>query len=379
MGVYPAKRETMDIFIVKGEIKRYAWGTSDFIKSLVGLDAEGVVAEYWLGTHYLGEAKDSTGHLLREKINHRLSFLLKVLSISSPLAIQCHPTKNEAMEGFKKECALSVPQENRNYSDENDKTEAAIALSDFTVLCGFRELFEAKANILKYTPSLYEVIKNCSSVEELMITIKEIGDDNKNQALTQLKEKIEGVIVPSSPVLSMEELCAFCLSLYPDDIWCVSPLILNVIHLKAYEAIFIKPGIVNAYCRGNCMEIMTSSDNMTRLGLTCRFKDENEFMKIADFSEGMNERVKELILSNGAFSYDFPYRNFSLIRYEKGKHLIPLRKDGVMFVIEGEANLKSSEKEILMKRGDAAFIPEEIEVTMEVDGVVFFAYEKPKN
>ena len=366
----------MEIFRIKGEVKRYAWGTEDYIKDLIGINTEGVVAEYWLGTHYLGESKDYSGQVLSEKISHHLSFLLKVLSISTPLSLQCHPTRQQAKEGYRRENELSLPLEKRNYSDENGKTEAAIALSDFTALCGFRVLSEIKDNIKMFTPILFEEVKDSSSVEELMYKIKELNENKKNSILSQLRDRLKNVTVPSSPILSKEELCALCLSLYPDDIWCVTPLILNVIHLKAYESIFITPGTVHAYCRGNCMEIMTSSDNMSRLGLTNRNKDEDEFMKISDFTQGVNERVKEKV-TNGACSYLYPYPYFSLTRYESGVHILDMRKDGVFFVLEGNACLKEKEKSILLEKGDAAYIPEEADARIEVNGVVFFAYEKP--
>lgn len=373
------EKEYMDTFKIKGEIKGYAWGTEDYIKSLVGIDADGVIAEYWLGTHYLGESKDYDGHLLSEKLSHRLSFLLKVLSISTPLALQCHPTLAQAKEGYKRENSLSISSEYRNYTDTNDKTEAAIALSDFTALCGFRLLSDIKDNLLMFVPILFEEIKDCSSVEELMIKIKELQEDKKESVLNQLKDRLKNIIVPSSSILRKEELCALCLSLYPDDIWCVTPLILNVIHLKAYESIFIEPGTIHAYCRGNCMEIMTSSDNMTRLGLTHRFKDENEFMRIADFREGLIESVKEEKTLSGAYSYNFHFPYFSLIRYESGIHDLPQRKDGVVFIIEGDASIEEKNETIFLKKGEAAYISEEAKDKIKVDGVVFFAYEKQED
>ena len=368
----------MGLFGIKGAIKKYPWGTEDYIKSLVGLKTQGVVAEYWLGTHYLGEAKDNSGVVLSERISHRLSFLLKVLSISTPLAIQCHPAVNQAKEGYRREELLSIPIENRNYMDENDKTEAAIALSDLTALYGFRSISEIKENFRYLVPLLFEKIKDCSSVKDIVVTIKEIADEDKKEIINQLRENTKTVVIPSSSILDMEELCALCLYLYPDDIWCVVPLLLNVVHIKPYESIFVKPGTVHAYCRGNCMEIMTSSDNMTRLGLTHRFKDEEEFIKIADFSEGMKEKIEGNNNGSGGYFYDYPSSTFSLLRYEKGKHLFPLRKDGILFVFDGRVEMESNGSKTLLKKGEAVYIPEDEEISVTVDGVAFFAYERPK-
>ena len=363
----------MSCFSITGAIKNYAWGSRDYIKSLLSIESHGPLAEYWLGTHFLGEAKTEDGILLSEKIGHRLSFLFKVLAISTPLAIQCHPSKSQAQEGYLKESLLSLDDEERNYPDDSDKTEAVIALSDFTALYGFLPLEGIKENLSSFVPELFGKIKDSSSIKEVLETISNLSKEETSKILSQLEEKT-GNTPPLSFTLGPRELCALCLSLYRDDIWCISPLLMNVVNLKANESLFIKPCIVHAYCRGNCLEIMSSSDNMTRLGLTKRHVDEKEFLKIAYLDSTPSLFLEAMETEEGAFSYSYKEAPFSLIRYEKGIHTLPRIKDGIIFSIEGKAILKIEDKEIEMGKGEAYYVGEDDKMMIEAQGSIFFAY-----
>ena len=176
----------MSCFSITGAIKNYAWGSRDYIKSLLSIESHGPLAEYWLGTHFLGEAKTEDGILLSEKIGHRLTLLFKVLAISTPLAIQCHPSKSQAQEGYLKESLLSLDDEERNYPDDSEKTEVVIALSDFTALYGFLPLERIKENLSSFVPELFGKIKDSSSIKEVLETISNLSKEESNKILSQL-------------------------------------------------------------------------------------------------------------------------------------------------------------------------------------------------
>lgn len=108
---------------IKGIIKNYDWGDTDFIPSVLGMPKDGKPnAEYWLSTS---------------------TVLFKIISIAKPLSVQCHPSDEQAKVAF----AVKNP----NYSSPYGKPEAICALSDLKMRCGVRKgvTKEDFLNILK--------------------------------------------------------------------------------------------------------------------------------------------------------------------------------------------------------------------------------------
>src|ERR1017187_7608902 len=75
------------------------------------------------------------------------------------LSIQAHPTKKQAEEGYARENAAGIDLQDsgRNYKDDNDKPEVAIALTEFWMLHGFRPL-EQIAEMLRTIPELHAIM-----------------------------------------------------------------------------------------------------------------------------------------------------------------------------------------------------------------------------
>ena len=166
----------MEIKKIKGVIKEYDWGSTDFLPSLFGYEANGrPQAEAWFGTHPSGEAvlEDGTllsdyikkdperylGRITIERLGDRLPMLLKVLAIKTPLSIQCHPDRAQAKDGFAREASLreaGVPAKDRNYQDDNQKAEVLYALTPVTAMCGFRSWEDINYNLKRLIPVSYE-------------------------------------------------------------------------------------------------------------------------------------------------------------------------------------------------------------------------------
>ena len=63
-------------------------------------------------------------------------------------------------------------------------------------------------------------------------------------------------------------------------------LLLNRISLAPGEAVYLPAGNVHAYLRGLGIEVMASSDNVLRGGLTPKFVDVPELLKTIAFEAG---------------------------------------------------------------------------------------------
>ena len=55
---------------------------------------------------------------------------------------------------------------------------------------------------------------------------------------------------------------------YPADVACLAPLLLHHVRLAPGDALFLQPGDLHAYLHGTALELMASSDNVLRAGLT---------------------------------------------------------------------------------------------------------------
>ena len=71
---------------------------------------------------------------------------------------------------------------------------------------------------------------------------------------------------------------------YPQDPGVLVTLLLNYVVLQPGEAMFVDAGVIHAYGSGFALEIMASSDNVLRAGLTGKHKDVEELLSITDFA-----------------------------------------------------------------------------------------------
>ncbi|MET0714031.1 MAG: type I phosphomannose isomerase catalytic subunit, partial [Mycetocola sp.] len=147
--------------------RNYAWGSTTDIAALLGVaPSGGPEAELWLGAHPGSPARILTPgavggfETLADWVERdpasaglaepRLPFLLKLLAANAPLSLQAHPSPAQAADGFARENAAGVPQNDptRNYKDAFHKPELIFALSErFEALCGFRPVADAAADV----------------------------------------------------------------------------------------------------------------------------------------------------------------------------------------------------------------------------------------
>ena len=99
---------------------------------------------------------------------------------------------------------------------------------------------------------------------------------------------------------------------FPGDIGAVLALLLNHVRLRPGESIFLGAGNVHAYLRGFGVEILASSDNVLRCGLTPKHIDVAELLKVADFRPLLQPRSPVSVISESVTSYPVPVADFLL-------------------------------------------------------------------
>lgn len=298
-----------------------------------------------------------------------LPYLFKLLAAETPLSIQAHPDKVQAERGFAQEEALGIPRtaDNRNYKDPNHKPEIICALSPFTAMCGFRE----QAEIAKLL-SLLDLAELKDSLEAIRKLDTRTAYQNFLRILFELPQETRLILtenlqarIPELEIIQptyarewrlLKQLC----SLYPGDSGIISPLYLNVITLQPGEALFLPAGILHAYVQGLGVELMANSDNVLRGGLTPKYIDVDELLKILRFEPFKPEILSPLKSENGHHIYPSPVYEFSLFRIdltEDAPQEIKPGKPTILFIFEGSVQIASPLEGTELRKGMSVFLP----------------------
>jgi mannose-6-phosphate isomerase len=344
---------------ITGVTKNYDWGSKELTPNFFGLEqSPNPIAEIWFGTHPMGEsAVAKSGDSLSEHIGSHLSFLVKILSAERALSIQVHPNSQQAKDGFNLEQAQGVliDDPKRNYKDSSHKPEALVALTQFRALCGFRprlELIQIFSEFAKsesaFEPLAQALIKgaNLSEIFELQIANTDLA-----------RRFLKTVANPQADPLaaSARALVEQLLAQFPDNTGALVAIMLNEVSLEPGEAIYLPAGNIHAYLSGLGIEVMAASDNVLRCGLTSKHVDVAEVLKLADFSELSEPKVRANKLAEGLVEYPVECSEFRIYKVEvSGKNLLAdldLPSSAIVVCTAGEVAVSTSldEREVLRK------------------------------
>lgn len=259
----------------------YAWGSRTAIAELTGREPSGAPeAELWLGTHPGSPAVLADGRPLRDVVGE-LPYLLKLLAADAPLSLQAHPTTAQAQAGFARENAAGIPIDapERNYKDDRHKPEMLYALSDeFRAITGFRPAAQTRA-VLALDPA----------PEVAAFAARLTGDDaietvfewliSRGEGADALVAAVSASTAPGASWDSVRTLAAHA----PGDPGIAISLLLHTVVLHRGEALYLPAGNIHAYLSGVGVELMASSDNVLRGGLTPKHVDVAELVAVLDF------------------------------------------------------------------------------------------------
>lgn len=387
------------MYEIENVLRPYAWGSTTAIAGLLGRpESGGPEAELWIGAHpdspSVATRPDGTAvplntliaedpdHFLGEasvaEFGPRLPFLTKILAAAKPLSLQVHPSLEQARAGFARENADGVPADaaSRKYRDDNHKPEMIFALTPFDALCGFREpaksrdVFLHVAGCLEMSGSgvpalLTDVIDDLSQAEEaaaLRSAFERLiaGGEGVSEATSRVVE----ALAAGAPMAPYQPELSTVLSLnseYPGDPGVLISLLLNRLTLEPGEVMYLPAGNVHAYLHGLGVEVMASSDNVLRGGLTPKFVDVPELLKTVAFESVGVPMLRAEVSELGQELYRPPFREFQLQRIEllPDGSPVPLAQSGaaVIIVTAGSVYLDSPKGDLLLTQGRSAFLP----------------------
>lgn len=365
----------------------YAWGSRTAIATLQGRPVPSPTpeAELWMGAHPLApsrltrdgvetdlsavisaNAARELGERVASRFGPRLPFLMKVLAAEAPLSLQAHPTEAQARAGFAEEERRAVPltAPDRNYKDPHHKPELISALTPFDALCGFRDALETLALFTELA---------VPTLKPVLVPLRESPDASGLGAMFQAlmtwpadaAARATAAVVDACRAYrgTFEPECRWAVRLaekYPGDRGVVGALMLNRVHLEPGEAIYLGAGNLHAYLHGVGIEIMASSDNVLRGGLTPKHVDVAELLKVLDFRDGPVGVLRPRAVDAEEAVWDTPAPEFRLSRIAVSGAGIERDVTGPEIVLctEGALSVASADRgtPLMVERGMAVFV-----------------------
>jgi mannose-6-phosphate isomerase len=374
------------IYKLKGAIRNYDWGGTDFLSNLLSYPNEfkQPMAEYWLGTHEIAPSFIATqkgdvplnefienqseviiGKTVAKKFG-RLPYLLKLLDVRDMLSIQVHPSKHAAEVEFAKENQQAIPLNapHRNYKDDNHKPELVVALNDFWLIHGFKPVAELRT-ILESIPEFHALLEifNETGYDQLYKTVMEMPQESVNKILLPVLDRI----IPTYQHGQLQK--------HDENFWVAraaltfnrsdkidrgifSIYFFNLIHLNRGEGVFQDAGVPHAYLEGQNVEIMATSDNVLRGGLTTKHINVKELMKNIKFEETI-PNILHPEKMNGEEIYRTAAPDFKLSRFELKKNMTSsfvTATGEILLTIDGTILISSGSDQLELQRGEAAFL-----------------------
>ncbi|WP_448061605.1 mannose-6-phosphate isomerase, class I [Cellulomonas hominis] len=378
------------MYRLSNPIQTYAWGSRTAIPRLLGRSGDaGPVAEVWMGAHpsapsvieaeggdvrldaFIDDAPvDTLGTDVRSRFGPALPYLLKIIAAETPLSLQVHPHLDRARAGYAEEDAAGVPLDSprRNFRDRNHKPELVYALTTFEAMCGFRaprraaELFaDLGAPLAQHLHKILTHDQSAAGIRQAFTCLLEPATRPAADEVQAVVDACAARLLAGSPSPRADRTVVQLAQAYPGDPGIVTSLLLNPVTLQPGEAMFVPAGGVHAYLQGLGVEIMASSDNVLRAGLTPKHVDVAELLRNVDYVAAPPIRIAPETFHGATRVYYAPVDDFelSVTRVDDGlPHPLPGRGPRVLLCVEGNVTVSSAhDGDLRLGQGESAFAP----------------------
>ncbi len=391
-------------------IQDYDWGSTSALALLQSRPPSGgPEAELWMGAHpaapsdlllsdgqrlALPEAvtrfpEAVLGQPTLNRFGSRLPFLLKVLAIARPLSVQVHPDAERAAEAYRADGESP-------YVDPFHKPEMIYALEPMEALAGFRSPAQAAMLMGRL---------GCESLRPLIEVLDGTAGNSPadepgrlHAALAQLVDwpvidraaLVAEIAAGSSRVQAagntdyrevfgwLERL----IGLHPADPMVLAPLLLDLIRLSPGQTLFIAAGMPHCYLSGLGVEILASSDNVLRAGLTNKRVDAEELLRVIDTRPCLPSAVTPTSLSDHEVVWRPDVEEFQLsrimVRSAEEHRAVPadpsIAGPQILLCTRGQVAVRAGERTVQLIGGASAFVTAEVgQLTFSGDGEIFRA------
>jgi mannose-6-phosphate isomerase class I len=384
-------------------VQHYDWGDRDYIPTLLGqpAPADRPHAELWIGAHHdLPAAADLGGVpvpldqliasaprvLLGAETTARhgaeLPFLFKVLAAAMPLSIQAHPNRAQAAQGFADEEQRGIPRHDtrRNYRDRNHKPELLVALTPFAALRGFRPLPEIGAELAQYPGlgTLAAGLDGAAGLRRLYANLMRLPQPDIDALLGPVIARCRQRA--HDPSDSGQDRCRWLLRadrLFSrdrhHDRGLMAFLLLNLLHLRPGQAIFLPAGELHSYLSGVGLELMANSNNVLRGGLTDKHIDVGALLDILQVHPHAPEICEPAAVPGtpGLAAYTPPTGEFALRRLRLAggaAHRLAPPAIVLGLVLNGSLDVTGGGGRLNLRRGGTFLLPAAVNALLGTTG-----------
>lgn len=311
--------------IVAGVLKDYDWGIVDGLAPWHG-PTGGPQAELWFGVHPAGPtpvvAGPDVGRVLADFDAHRGMPLVKLLAAGAPLSVQVHPDARAAQAGWAARSPL--------YADGEEKSEMLVALEPFEIHAGWRDS-HAVAHALAEAGAPEGVVDRLRAGDpvgaiRLILAAESLVDSHG------LADAARAADWPAGEVAALARIS----KAFPEDPGVIVTALLAHDVLEPGQAIAVPAGIVHSYVGGLGVEVMTSSDNVLRLGLTSKPVAVDEALQAVRMDrqpERLSAGIGDLLAPSG-MPFDLTLANEPRM-IPQGRHRLVLAWQGDVRILDG--------------------------------------------
>lgn len=381
------------MYRIEGIERHYSWGSDEAIPGLMGRPPSGEpVAELWFGAHPTGPARllgrngttplapdllqavaaDPRGMLGEDVVRRfggELPFMLKLIAPARPLSLQVHPTLERARRQFAVEQAGGTPIDSpvRNYRDPNHKPEMVYALTRFEAVCGFRSPRRAAEMFDGLDTPLTDRIHAHLCAHPDVAGVRTVFSSLLTAVSRPTAEEVAAVaaacarrLEQGSPSRRADSTVVLLQAEHPGDPGVVASLLLNPVTLNPGEALFVPAGGVHAYLSGLAVELMASSDNALRAGLTAKHVDVPEMLACIDWVAAPPIRLAPEHFGGPVGVFYAPVDDFelSVMSVDAATAGRELRGRGprIVLCVAGSVTLSTPAAQLALAPGEAVFI-----------------------
>ncbi|WP_448058633.1 mannose-6-phosphate isomerase, class I [Cellulomonas hominis] len=303
-------------------IRTYDWGSRTALPALLGVPPDGrLQAEMWFGAHpsapstaepvrvlapvgvagvagaagagptprrldavIAGAPTDLLGADVLARFGPRLPYLVKLLAAEHSLSLQVHPTAERARAGYDRERSGGRTT-GWSYADPWHKPEMLVAISPVRALAGFREPADSARDLAAFgADALAPVVAVLRSPGPAAPLVSRAFG-----LLLALPPTTVAAVLADAPagLLGEESLVRVLDADHPGDPGVLAALLLHELLLRPGQALVVGAGVVHCYITGVGLEVMATSDNVLRAGLTTKHLDVAEVLRVIDASPGL--------------------------------------------------------------------------------------------
>jgi mannose-6-phosphate isomerase len=285
-------------------------------------------------------------------------FRVKILAVEKPLSLQVHPSRKNAENGFAREQREDIAPDapNRNFSDTNHKPEAIVAITEFRAFVGFSpsEVFEP---ILRRLDALgvpgIGALTNLPR-DDVWPFDSVSGVAHLAELSSALRRGIPGLTDDSEADRAIARAIDIARR-FPDDASAAITLVLNYCVLESGDVIYVPAGTIHSYLSGLGLEIMATSDNVLRAGMTTKHVDIPALLESLSTAPTSNPILAPHSV-DGVSRFEPPVKDFGFAIVDvDGSRDFVIKGPSIVVTIDGEITLVGDDN-LPLRRGAAAVI-----------------------